>query len=66
MIVGKGLRSKVKVKCQKLSFDITVTLLQGQGQRLGSRSKVEVKFMGQGQFSGVQQSILGAQLCQGR
>ena len=54
--------SEVKVKCQKTCFDITVTLLKGQGQR--SRSSSRVKFKGQGQFSGAQRSILGARLCQ--
>ncbi len=37
-------RSQVKIKCQKLCFDIAVTLLQGQ--RSGSRSKVEVERSG--------------------
>ena len=34
---------------------------RGQSQRSGSRSQIEVK--GQGQISGAQWSILGAQLC---
>ncbi len=34
-----------------MCFNITVTLLNGQGQRSGSRSKVRVKVMGQGQMS---------------
>ncbi len=50
-IVGQGRRSKVKVKCQKSCFSITVTLLKAQGQRSGSRSKVETKVIGQGQRS---------------
>ncbi len=41
-IVGQGRRSNVKVKSQKSCFDITVTLLRGEGQgqcqRSGSRS----------------------------
>ena len=61
--VGQGHRSKVKVKCQKSCFDITVPLLQGQGQRPVSRSKVAVKVKGQGKNSAAQWSILGAQLC---
>ncbi len=35
----------------KLCFDINVTLLQGQGQRSGSRSNLKVKVTGQGQRS---------------
>ena len=63
-IVGQGRRSKVKVKCQNSCFDTTVTLLQDQGQRSGSRSKVKGKVTSQGQshFSGEQRSILGARL----
>ncbi len=37
----------------RIVFYIPVTLLQGQGQRLGSRSKVGVKVKGQGQRSWV-------------
>ena len=59
-IVGQGHRLKVKVKGQKSCFGITVILLQVQ--RSGSRSKVEIKVIGQGQGQtfGSQQSILGA------
>ncbi len=39
--------SKVKLKCQKLCFDITVALR--------SMSKVRVKVKGQGQITGVHQ-----------
>ncbi len=60
--IGQGRRSKVKAKCPKSCFDLTVTLLYGQGQRSESRSQVKVK--GQGRISGVQWSILGARLCQ--
>ncbi len=35
----------------KIVFYITVTLLQGQGQRSGSRSNVRVKVTSQGQMS---------------
>ena len=49
--VGQGRRSKVKVKCQKSCFGVTVALLNGQGQRSWSRSKVEIKVMGHGQRS---------------
>ncbi len=44
-VVGQRSRSNAKKSC----FDITVTLIQGQGQRSESRSKVGVKVMGQGQ-----------------
>ncbi len=47
----QGRRSKVKVKSQKSCFYITVTLLQGQGQRSGSRSKIRFKVTGQDQWS---------------
>ena len=56
--VGQGRRSR---SYAKTAFYITVTLLWGQGQRSGSRSRVKV--MGQGQLSGTQRSILGARLC---
>ncbi len=68
--MGQGRRSKVKVKCSKSCFDITVTYLspclevkvkgRGQGQR--SRSKVGVKVKGQGRMYGAYRSILGARL----
>ncbi len=57
-IVGQGRRSRSNAN---IVFDITVTLLLGQGQRSGSRLFVKVK--GQGKISGAQRSILGAQLC---
>ncbi len=49
-IVGQDRRSKVKVKCQKLCFDFTITCCfkvkgQGQGQRSASRSMVKAKFL---------------------
>ncbi len=59
-IVGQGHRSKVKVKCSKSCFDITVRCLvpcfevKVKGQSLVSRAKVKVKCL----------EILGARLAE--
>ncbi len=54
--VGQDRWSKVKVKCPKLCFDITVTLLQGQ--RSGSRSMVR-RVQGHGSRLNIKVKLLG-------
>ena len=60
-MVGQRSRSNARKSC----FDIPFMLIQGQGQRLESRSKVGSRscVKVKGQISGVQRSILGDRLC---